>query len=179
MMDSEDAIDSDGDPGSFVRCKSCGYDYPLDEAYFYFDGSKPTQPCKDCIREKEQKQAERQLIKAKQFAENALGVSVVDKIVEGQLAITPGMEHLVDALMEAFNGERNLAALVYQEFFSAKAGGHVRLGYIDKIFRLIKAADQARDARRSKESEMVSDEDIRAYLQKLMGEKAIACPDPK
>lgn len=172
MEINESAVDCDGSPGAFTRCVECGYDYPIDETYFYFDDDGCLkQPCKDCIRESAEKKAGKELIKAKKLAENILGTSVVDKIASGQLMITPGMEKLADEVMEIFGGERSLASFVYQEFFAAPAGGHVRLGYIDKIFRLLKAVDQARAAQKSKESDMVSDADIKAYLEKMMGKE--------
>lgn len=148
------------------ECDGCHAMLPPDDDYFFFKEGKLQQPCKACMRKQQDSEHEIALVNATKMATAYLGANALGRVAQGELMEVPGVESLAEAIGQVFCGESGVAMLMYKEFFAQKPSA-VRVRMLELITKVFKFADEAKDARKGKDSREVSEEDMRAALAKF------------
>jgi hypothetical protein len=158
----EEAVSTD----LFVECERCLIKYPADDDYWYFLEGELQQPCKECTRKAAEEKHQMQLIAAAKTATAVLSEATINKIVQGKIVQVSGMEHLTDSVLQIFAGEAGIAKLLYNEYHSEKPNTN-RVRILELIARMVSKADEI-VAAKEKTNESVTDDDIRAILERLV-----------
>ena len=148
------------------KCDGCGAMLPADDDYFFFKEGALQQPCKACRRKDQDDNHEMALVNATKMATAYLGSNAISRVAKGELQEVPGIETLAESIGQVFCGESGIAMLMYKEFFSQKPNA-VRVRMLELMTKVFKFADEAKEARKGKDSREVSDEDMRAALAKF------------
>lgn len=148
------------------ECEGCHARLPADDDYFFFKEGELQQPCKACRRNQQDDEHEMALVNATKMATAYLGSNAIGRVAKGELAEVPGIETLAESIGQVFCGESGIAMLMYKEFFSQKPNA-VRVRMLELMTKVFKFADEAKEARKGKDSREVSEEDMRAALAKF------------
>jgi hypothetical protein len=150
----------------FVECNVCLIKYPEDDDYWYFLEGELQQPCKECTRKAAEESHQHQLIAAAKTATAVLSEATINKIVQGKIVQVSGMEHLTDSVLQTFAGEAGIAKLLYNEYHSDKPNTN-RVRILELIAKMVGKTDEIMAAK-EKTNETVTDDDLRAILERLV-----------
>lgn len=152
----------------YVRCECCQIKYPADDDYWYFKDGKLIQPCIECVRIQSEKKHEKELMSAAKgiITQTSKAKDALTRLKQGELIEVSEAEHLKDAVVNEFGGISAFAAMMRNLYFDPKPNTN-RVRLLELYVKLVLKVDESAHGK-GKAHEGVSEDDIRAILERLM-----------